>query len=106
MIRIEHLVVFGALRISMDALAEADRPAHHTGESYAMETNWFPARLNGQITEVAPAGVLAVPLSAAGTSEGVLVSGSLGVFFHGNYAAAPAGDQIASDAPIGFCALD
>jgi hypothetical protein len=57
------------------------------GESYAMETNWFPTRLNGQIIEVASAGVIAVPLSASFTSDEVLISGSFGVFFPGRLVA-------------------
>jgi hypothetical protein len=57
------------------------------GESYAMDTDWFPTRVSGRITNVADAGVVAGPITAEATSDGVNISGSLGVFFRGKLVA-------------------
>jgi hypothetical protein len=57
------------------------------GESYAMDTNWFPTRVLGRVTDAGDAGVIAGPISALRTSDGVLLSGSAGVFFPGKLVA-------------------
>ena len=52
-----------------------------------MDTSWFPTRVAGRITEVQAAGVMAGPITASVTSDGVNISGSLGVFFPGKLVA-------------------
>jgi hypothetical protein len=53
------------------------------GETYAMDTKWLPTRVAGRLTNVADAGVVAGPITASATSAGVMISGSMGVFFPG-----------------------
>jgi len=57
------------------------------GESYTMKTNWLPTRVAGRITGVTDPGVIAQPITAATMPDGVLVSGSVGVFFPGKLVA-------------------
>jgi len=57
------------------------------GETYAMDTNWFPARAGKEFTGVAEAGIVVEPLQAARTATGVRIRGSFGVFFPGRVAA-------------------
>jgi hypothetical protein len=57
------------------------------GETYAMDTKWYPARAGKGFSGVADAGVILEPLLATRTAEGVRVSGSFGVFFPGRLVA-------------------
>jgi hypothetical protein len=57
------------------------------GESYAMDTNWFPARAGKEFIGVAEAGIVAKPLLAERTSTGVRVRGSFGAFYTGRVTA-------------------
>ncbi|MCU1268716.1 MAG: hypothetical protein JWN74_10 [Acidobacteriaceae bacterium] len=57
------------------------------GETYEMQTNWFPTRIAGRITNVADAGVIAGRIAASATSDGVMISASIGVFFPGKLVA-------------------
>lgn len=57
------------------------------GESYAMDTNWFPARIEKEFTGVAQAGIVAEPLLAERTATGVRIRGSFGVFYPGRVTA-------------------
>lgn len=57
------------------------------GETYAMDTSWFPTRIGGRVTDVREGGVVAGPLSASATPDGVSVAGSLGIFFPGKLVA-------------------
>jgi hypothetical protein len=53
------------------------------GETYSFDTNWFPARLSGELTSVTEAGVVAQTLAARRTGDKVDLAGSFGVFFPG-----------------------
>jgi len=57
------------------------------GETYEMQTNWFPTRIAGRITNVSDAGVIAGPITASATFDGVIISASIGVFFPGKLVA-------------------
>lgn len=56
-------------------------------ETYEMQTNWFPTRIVGRITNVSDVGVIAGAITASATSDGVMISGSIGVFFPGKVVA-------------------
>jgi hypothetical protein len=56
------------------------------GQSYTMKTNWLPTRAAGRISSVTDAGVIVQPITAATMPNGVLISGSVGVFFPGKLA--------------------
>jgi hypothetical protein len=53
------------------------------GQTYAMDTQWYPARAGKEFGGVAEGGLIAEPLLAARTAAGVRLSGSFGVFFPG-----------------------
>jgi hypothetical protein len=53
------------------------------GETYAFDTTWFPSRLNGDLTTVTEAGLVAQPLVARRIGGKIDLSGSFGVFFPG-----------------------
>jgi hypothetical protein len=53
------------------------------GETYAFDTNWFPSRLNHDLTTLTDAGLVARPLLARRTAGKLDLSGSFGVFFPG-----------------------
>ena len=53
------------------------------GQSYAMDTNWFPTRVAGRVTDVEEAGVIADPIRALRTADGLLLYVSVGVFLPG-----------------------
>ncbi|MGC2400389.1 MAG: hypothetical protein WA510_11420 [Acidobacteriaceae bacterium] len=53
------------------------------GESYAFDTNWFPARLSGELSTVTEAGLVGTPLAARRKGGEIELSGSFGVFFPG-----------------------
>ena len=57
------------------------------GESFGMDTQWYPARLESELLEVRHAGAIAQPVSAVATSRGLTISGALGVFFPGELVA-------------------
>src|SRR5579885_2749193 len=57
------------------------------GESYAMDTKWFPTRAEDDFVTVADAGVVDRPLAASAAGDKVLLAGSFGVFFPGQLAA-------------------
>jgi hypothetical protein len=54
------------------------------GQTYAMDTKWYPARAGKEFAGVAEGGLIAEPLLAARTAAGVRISGSFGVFFPGH----------------------
>ena len=72
------------------------------GETYAMDTNWFPARAGKEFTGVAEAGIVAEPLQAERTTTGVRILGSFGVFFPGKVVAEFLG---ANGSPLGSAPL-
>jgi hypothetical protein len=53
------------------------------GETYAMDTEWFPARMGKNLIAVTDAGVVQIPLAAVRTPKGVHLSGLFGAFFPG-----------------------
>lgn len=54
------------------------------GESYAMDTQWFPARMGSELVNVTYAGAIGRPLTAASAPDGVALAGEFGVFFAGH----------------------
>lgn len=57
------------------------------GAAYTMKTNWLPVRAAEKIASVTDAGVIVKPITAMNTGDGVLISGSVGVFFPGKLVA-------------------
>jgi hypothetical protein len=53
------------------------------GESYAMDTQWFPTRAGKDLKNVTNAGIVERPLAAHSTVMGIRLSGSFGVFYPG-----------------------
>jgi hypothetical protein len=53
------------------------------GESYWMDTNWFPVRMGKELSAVTNAGVIGVALQAAQKATGIYLTGLFGVFLHG-----------------------
>lgn len=65
--------------------AEINSPAVrlNPGDTYAMDTQWFPTRMGSDLKAVTYAGVIGRPLSAVAASGNVTLTGSFGVFFAG-----------------------
>jgi hypothetical protein len=57
------------------------------GETYALDTTWFPTRFGGRPESVTEAGVRASGLTVSKGAGGLLLSGSFGVFFPGTLSA-------------------
>jgi hypothetical protein len=57
------------------------------GETYALDTQWFPARFGGRPESVTEAGVTSSALTASRSGNSVLLSASFGVFFPGRLTA-------------------
>jgi hypothetical protein len=53
------------------------------GESYAMDTNWWPTRADNPLHDVTSAGVILSPLAVSPSGNSLTLSGSFGVFFPG-----------------------
>jgi hypothetical protein len=53
------------------------------GESYAMETQWYPTRMGSNFKGATYAGAIGQPLAAARTEGGLALSGEFGVFYAG-----------------------
>ena len=53
------------------------------GESYAMDTQWYPARMGSDFRAATYAGVVGHALSAASGANGLTLAGEFGVFFPG-----------------------
>ena len=53
------------------------------GESYAMDTQWFPTRMGNNFQTAAYAGVVGKRLSVTNSADGMTVTGEFGVFFPG-----------------------
>lgn len=71
----------------MEAEVNSPMVALKPGEAYALDTKWFPTRLGRRPESVTEAGVTASGLTASKSRNGVLLSGSFGVFFPGNLTA-------------------
>jgi hypothetical protein len=54
------------------------------GESYAMDTTWYPTHAGQDFVNQTWAGVVVKPLTATLTSAGLAISGEFGVFYEGN----------------------
>jgi hypothetical protein len=50
------------------------------GESYAMDTQWLPARMGSELVNVTYAGTIGRPLTAVGSPTGLALAGEFGVF--------------------------
>ena len=57
------------------------------GESYALDSEWFPTRLAPELVDVTDAGAIARSLTATRTAAGVRLAGSFGVFWPGRLVA-------------------
>jgi len=53
------------------------------GETYAMDTTWYPTRADRQLRDVSSAGVILTPLSVTASGNVLALTGSFGVFFLG-----------------------
>jgi hypothetical protein len=54
------------------------------GESYAMDTSWYPTHAGQDFVNQTWAGVVVKPLTATLTPAGLALSGEFGVFYAGN----------------------
>ncbi len=59
----------------------------YPGESYAMDTEWYPTRMGSDFKATTWSGVVGQPLAAAGTANGLTLSGEFGVFYPGKLVA-------------------
>ena len=57
------------------------------GETYAMDTKWFPTRIQGKFKTVADAGLVSQPLEITHDAGDAVLSGTFGVFFAGKLVA-------------------
>jgi hypothetical protein len=53
------------------------------GESYAMDTSWWPTRADGQLRDVTDAGIVLSPIAVTVSNGSIALAGSFGVFFTG-----------------------
>ena len=53
------------------------------GETYALDTHWFPTRMGKEFKTVLEAGVMGSSLEVSSTAGGILLSGKFGVFVPG-----------------------
>src|SRR5437016_2962234 len=53
------------------------------GETYALDTHWFPTRVGKEFKTMMDAGVVASSLTVSSTDNGILLSGIFGVFVPG-----------------------
>lgn len=54
------------------------------GESYAMDTTWYPTRMGEDFKTTTYSGAVGTPLAAAATDIGLTLSGNFGVFYAGS----------------------
>ncbi|HTZ74746.1 MAG TPA: hypothetical protein VMB47_12555 [Candidatus Aquilonibacter sp.] len=57
------------------------------GQSYALDTTWYPTRMGADFKTTTWAGVVGTPLTATRTSDGLVLSGDFGVFYAGTLVA-------------------
>jgi hypothetical protein len=57
------------------------------GESYALDTTWYPTRMNQDIKTTMWPGVVGQPLAANRKPDGIELTGDFGVFYHGTLVA-------------------
>src|SRR5438132_5639248 len=63
------------------------------GETYALDTHWFPTRMGKEFKTVMDAGVVGSSLTVSSTDSGILLTGIFGVF---EFFPHPRGKQIGS----------
>jgi hypothetical protein len=57
------------------------------GESYTLDTTWYPTRMGEDFKTTTWAGVVGTPLTATRTSDGLVLNGNFGVFYAGSLVA-------------------
>lgn len=57
------------------------------GETYAMDTTWYPTRMTDDFKTTTWSGVIGKALTATRTADGLVLSGEFGVFYAGNLVA-------------------
>jgi len=57
------------------------------GESYSLDTEWYPTRMGEDFKTTTYAGVIGTPLTATATPAGLVLAGSFGVFYTGDLVA-------------------
>jgi hypothetical protein len=57
------------------------------GESYAMDTQWYPTRMGEDFKTATYSGVVGKPFAVAGTPNGLTLTGDFGVFYAGTLVA-------------------
>ncbi|MHB1935541.1 MAG: hypothetical protein ACYCOR_03020 [Acidobacteriaceae bacterium] len=67
----------------MEAEINSPLVALQPGSTYAMDTEWFPARMDENLRTVTYAGAIAQPFAISTTPGGTYATGSIGVFFPG-----------------------
>jgi hypothetical protein len=69
--------------------AEVDSPMVELapGESYAMDTAWYPTRMGEAFKTATYSGVIGAPLAAAASPTGLTLTGDFGVFYAGTLVA-------------------
>jgi len=69
--------------------AEVDSPMVELapGESYAMDTEWYPTRMGEAFKTATYSGVIGAPLAAAASPTGLTLTGDFGVFYAGTLVA-------------------
>lgn len=69
--------------------AEVDSPMVELapGESYAMDSTWYPTRMGEDFKTALSGGVIGTPLAAAAAPSGLTLTGSFGVFYAGSLVA-------------------
>jgi hypothetical protein len=69
--------------------AEVDSPMVELapGESYAMDTTWYPTRMGEAFKTATYSGVVGTPLAAAASPKGLTLTGDFGVFYAGSLVA-------------------
>jgi len=86
--------VAGAAPMRMDSPiyymeAEVNSPMVElaAGESYAMDTTWYPTRMGEAFKTATYSGVVGTPLAAAASPAGLTLTGDFGVFYAGSLVA-------------------
>lgn len=57
------------------------------GQSYTLDTTWYPTRMGEDFKTATWAGVVGTPLTATRTSDGLVLAGNFGVFYSGSLVA-------------------
>jgi hypothetical protein len=71
----------------MEAELNSPMVKMQAGETYMMETEWFPTRMGKEFRTVTSAGAIGTSLTASVRGNSLLLAGEFGVFFEGNLVA-------------------